>query len=173
MSVAAARQADVGVERECPACGGRGFRDWHIADGLSTHTCQSCGLILGSLRRRYAKLGQYENVDLPAYMSSVGALRDEQSLKILSFVRPYARQGARVLDIGCGFGSFLQRARQAGYAVAGVEPDAHACAGACEALPSVEQYAQLLTEANDVLAKSGKTVDWRTGAAAPLKKGKE
>ncbi len=134
MSVAAARQVGVGVERECPACGGRGFRDWHIAPGLSTHTCQSCGLILSSLLRRYAKLGQYENVNLPAYMSSVGALRDEQSSKILSFVRPYARQGARVLDIGCGFGSFLQRARQVGYAVAGVEPDAHACAGACEAL---------------------------------------
>ena len=134
MSVAAARHVDVGVERECPACGGRDFRDWHIAQGLSMHTCRSCGLILSSLLRRYAKMGQYENVDLPAYMSSVGAVRDEQSLKILSIVRPYARQGARVLDIGCGFGSFLQRARQAGYAVAGVEPDAHACAGACEAL---------------------------------------
>ena len=134
MSVAAARHVDDGVERECPACGGRDFRDWHIAHGLSMHTCRSCGLILSSLLRRYAKLGQYENVNLPAYMSSVGAVRDEQSLKILSIVRPYARQGARVLDIGCGFGSFLQRARQAGYAVAGVEPDAHACAGACEAL---------------------------------------
>src|SRR4030095_16759632 len=94
-------------------------RDVQIAHGLSMHTCQSCGLILSSLLRRYAKLGQYENVNLPAYMSSVGALRDEQSSKILSFVRPYARQGARVLDIGCGFGSFLQRARQGGHAVAG------------------------------------------------------
>lgn len=134
MSVAVMRRVDSAVERECPACGGRSFRDWHIAHGLSMHTCQSCGLILSSLLRRYAKLGQYENVDLPAYMSSVGAVRDEQSLKILSIVRPYAQQGARVLDIGCGFGSFLQRARQAGYAVAGVEPDAHACAGACDAL---------------------------------------
>ena len=134
MSVAAARHVDVGVERECPACGGSRFEDWQIADSLRTHTCRSCGLVLSSMSRRRAKLGQYENVDLRAYMTSVGALRDEQSSRILSFVRPYARQGARVLDIGCGFGSFLQRARQAGYAVAGVEPDAHACAGACEAL---------------------------------------
>ena len=42
--------------------------------------------------------------------------------------------GARVLDVGCGFGSFLIRAREAGYAVAGIEPDAHACAGACKVL---------------------------------------
>jgi 2-polyprenyl-3-methyl-5-hydroxy-6-metoxy-1,4-benzoquinol methylase len=86
------------------------------------------------MTRRRAKLGQYENVDLRAYMTSVGALRDEQSSKILSFLRPYAREGARVLDVGCGYGSFLQRARRAGYAVAGIEPDAGACAGACEAL---------------------------------------
>jgi 2-polyprenyl-3-methyl-5-hydroxy-6-metoxy-1,4-benzoquinol methylase len=39
-----------------------------------------------------------------------------------------------VLDVGCGFGSFLIRARAAGYAVAGIEPDAHACAGACQVL---------------------------------------
>jgi 2-polyprenyl-3-methyl-5-hydroxy-6-metoxy-1,4-benzoquinol methylase len=134
MSVAVATHADVAVERQCPACGGSRFRDWRVADVLCMHTCQSCGLIVSSMSRRRAKMGQYENVDLRAYMTSVGALRDEQSSKILSVVRPYARQGARVLDIGCGFGSFLQRARQVGYAVAGIEPDAHACAGACEAL---------------------------------------
>ena len=86
------------------------------------------------MSRRRAKLGQYENVDLRAYMSSVGALRDEQSNKLVEVVRQYAAPGARVLDIGCGFGSFLLRARHEGYAVAGIEPDAHACAGACETL---------------------------------------
>jgi 2-polyprenyl-3-methyl-5-hydroxy-6-metoxy-1,4-benzoquinol methylase len=134
MSGAVATHVDVGVERECPACGGSRFRDWRVADSLCTHTCLSCGLILGSTSRRRAKMGEYENVDLRAYMSSVGALRDEQSSKILAVVRPHAPQGARVLDIGCGFGSFLQRARQAGYSVAGIEPDPHACAGACKAL---------------------------------------
>ena len=44
--------------------------------------------------------------------------------QILSFLRPHVRPGARVLDVGCGFGSFLLRAREAGYAVAGIEPDA-------------------------------------------------
>lgn len=79
-------------------------------------------------------MGQYANVDLRAYLTSVGALRDEQSFDILSFVRPHAPAGARVLDVGCGFGSFLIRAQEAGYAVAGIEPDQHACAGACRVL---------------------------------------
>ena len=57
---------------------------------------------------------------------------DEQSIKILSVGVRHARQGARVLDIGCGFGSFLQRARETGYSVGSV--DSNAEAWACKAL---------------------------------------
>jgi 2-polyprenyl-3-methyl-5-hydroxy-6-metoxy-1,4-benzoquinol methylase len=101
---------------------------------LSTHTCRNCGLILSSMSRRKPKVGQYANVDLRAYLTSVGALRHEQSSTILSFLRPHAAAGARVLDVGCGFGSFLRRAQEAGYRVAGIEPDADACIGAAKAL---------------------------------------
>jgi 2-polyprenyl-3-methyl-5-hydroxy-6-metoxy-1,4-benzoquinol methylase len=120
--------------RWCPACGDTRFRDRTITDGLSTHTCRTCGLVLSSMTRRRPALGQYENVDLRAYLTSVGALRDEQSASILSLLAPHVRPGARVLDVGCGFGSFLIRARQSGYAVAGIEPDADACTGACATL---------------------------------------
>lgn len=118
----------------CPGCGGSGFVDRRVADGLCTHTCQSCGLILSSLSRRKPKTGQYANVDLRAYLASVGALRHEQSSDILSFLRPHVDTGVRVLDVGCGFGSFLLRAREAGYGIAGIEPDEHACAGARKVL---------------------------------------
>src|SRR6266545_231942 len=113
-----AARADTPVERSCPACGGSGFADRRVADFLYTHTCRSCGLILSSMARRKPKLGQYANVDLRAYLSSVGALRHEQSSKILAFLAPHLSPGARVLDVGCGFGSFLLHAREAGYAVA-------------------------------------------------------
>ena len=130
--------------RRCPACGGGSFVDRRVADHLGTHTCEACGLILSSMRRRKPKMGQYANVDLRAYLASVGALRHEQSSQILALLQPHARPGARVLDVGCGFGSFLQRARDAGYAVAGIEADAHACAGACELLgPGVVQQGTL------------------------------
>jgi len=134
MSALPAPLSDVPVERRCPACGGSRFADRRIADFLDTHTCSSCGLILSSMTRRKPKLGQYANVDLRAYLTSVGALRHEQSSKILAFLAPYASPGARVLDVGCGFGSFLLHAREAGYAVAGIEPDEHACSKACDAL---------------------------------------
>lgn len=122
------------LERECPGCSGHRFCDRRVADVLCTHTCASCGLILSSIVRRKPKVGQYENVDLRAYLTSVGALRNEQSAAILSWLRPYVRPAARVLDVGCGFGSFLQRAREIGCDVAGIEPDADACAGARQLL---------------------------------------
>jgi SAM-dependent methyltransferase len=90
--------------------------------------------MLSSMTRRKPKVGQYANVDLRAYLASVGALRHEQSADIVSFVQPFVPAGSRVLDIGCGFGSFLMRAQKADYVVNGIEPDADACAGANAAL---------------------------------------
>ena len=116
-----------------PRAAAAGFADRRVDDFLYTHTCRSCGLILSSMTRRKPKLGQYANVDLRAYLTSVGALRHEQSSEIVAFLAPYVSPGARVLDVGCGFGSFLLRAKEAGYAVAGIEPDEHACASACDA----------------------------------------
>ncbi len=131
-----AARAEAHVERCCPACGGSAFAYRRVADFLNTHTCRSCGLILSEMTRRKPKLGQYANVDLRAYLTSVGALRHEQSARILAFLAAYKSPGARVLDVGCGFGSLLHRAKEAGYAVAGIEPDEHACARACEVLGS-------------------------------------
>jgi hypothetical protein len=54
-------------------------------------------------------------------------------------------------------------------AVRAVQAQAQA---ACEALPAVQQYTALLTKANAALSKSGKSVNWATGAvsaAAPAK----
>jgi 2-polyprenyl-3-methyl-5-hydroxy-6-metoxy-1,4-benzoquinol methylase len=120
--------------RFCPGCGETSFRDRTVTAGLDIHTCTGCGLIVSSLERRKPKVGQYANVDLDAYMNSVGALRQHQSADVLALVRPFVPAGSRVLDIGCGFGPFLISARKAGYVVSGIEPDADACAGACALL---------------------------------------
>ena len=72
------------THRECPGCGATRFDDTLLIDGLSTHTRRACGLILSSIVRRTPKVGQYANVDLRAYLRSVGAVRDEQSTAILS-----------------------------------------------------------------------------------------
>lgn len=46
------------------------------------------------------------------------------------FFRHLPRRTGRVLDIGCGNGAFLLRAREAGWSVEGVEPDPQAAAAA-------------------------------------------
>lgn len=43
-----------------------------------------------------------------------------------------------------------------------------AATAACDALPSVKQYADLVTKANAAFAKSGRKVDWRTGQVSPV-----
>ncbi len=40
----------------------------------------------------------------------------------------YTGKGERLLDIGCGDGAFLRRARKIGWDAVGIEPDAHAAA---------------------------------------------
>lgn len=39
---------------------------------------------------------------------------------------------------------------------------------ACEALPETQRYVALLTKANAALTKSGKAVNWATGAVSAL-----
>lgn len=46
-----------------------------------------------------------------------------------------------------------------------------AASAECDALPSVKQYAAVLSEANAAFAKSGRKVDWRTGAVSAVPKG--
>lgn len=132
--VLAADSPNTGLDRRCPACDHDGFLDARVSATLATHRCRNCGLMLSSMSRRRPKVGQYSNVDLPAYLRSVGALRRGQSSEILSFLRLHAPRGARLLDVGCGFGTFLIPAREAGYTVAGIEPDLHACTEACAVL---------------------------------------
>jgi hypothetical protein len=41
---------------------------------------------------------------------------------------------------------------------------------ACEGLPAVKEYANVLEQANAALKAAGKVVDWRTGAPVEVKK---
>ena len=91
--------------------------------------------MLSSMTRRKPKVGQYANVDLRAYLASVGALRDEQSADIISFVQNRLSLQVR----GCwtlvaGLARSSMRARKAGYVVTVSNRMPDACAGANAAL---------------------------------------
>ena len=57
-------------------------------------------------------------------VGSGNALGDYKSLMFettLRLLRKYAPQGSTLLDVGCSYGGFLQRARKAGYQVRGID----------------------------------------------------
>lgn len=83
-------------------------------------------------------LKNYADVDDRAYVASIGRVRRAQGEEIVSFVREHGGAG-EWLDVGCGFGYVLAAARNSGFRVRGIEPDAKAAQEARERVNDVEQ----------------------------------
>lgn len=83
------------------------------------------------------------NKVMGSFLSCIGPLREiiGGSVRWLE-----ASEGGRLLDVGCGNGSFLDKMRQLGWEVAGVEPDGEAVAIARERL-GLEIFKGALDEA--------------------------
>ena len=120
--------------RVCPACGGGSFRDDSLLDGLVTHTCRVCGLVLSSISADGEPVPEFALVDEPTYLRSVGAVRRRQAREIMPLIRSHLSEGSDLLDVGCSFGFFLAEARRAGFHVRGIEPDRQAVDRANELL---------------------------------------
>lgn len=78
------------------------------------------------MAERYDPQGEMEHtLTRPWGMKESGkALNDYKDLmfeSILRTLRRYARQGSTLLDVGCSFGGFLQRAQREGYQVRGMD----------------------------------------------------
>jgi SAM-dependent methyltransferase len=110
----------------CPACEATRFSDRTVVPELRTHECSNCGLILGVIERSAPAVSEFALVDQEGYLRSVGATRRRQAADILRQLKRHVRPGARILDVGCSFGFFLEGARAAGFRVEGLEPDRQA-----------------------------------------------
>jgi SAM-dependent methyltransferase len=110
----------------CPACGGTVFTDRRVLPELATRTCSSCGLILSAIARSGPAVPEFALVDQSGYVRSVGASRRRQATEILAWLIRHVPRGTTVLDVGCSFGFFLEAAREAGFQIRGIEPDAQA-----------------------------------------------
>jgi SAM-dependent methyltransferase len=73
----------------------------------------------------------YAEIDVSAYLRSIGSVREAQADDIVAFAREYRATG-EWLDIGCGYGYVLDAARNAGFRVRGIEPNDVAAAVARE-----------------------------------------
>lgn len=133
----------------CPVCGGERFDTSEIAS-LTISRCVACGL--RTSRIPHAGNTNYADVDGEVYRQSIGRVRRAQAAVIVSFARAHIEAG-EWLDVGCGFGYLLEAARDAGFRVRGIEPDANAARAARERLPAVEQgVLDATTPAADVLS---------------------
>ena len=105
----------------CPACGSREYEQRGEKNGHAVYLCRECGS-LHSPRFVLDYDGYYDESNL-----SVPDFVDQQLDRTVSALQSY-RQTNRLLDIGCGAGSFLQAARRAGWEAVGLEVSARAAA---------------------------------------------
>ncbi|HEX2060068.1 MAG TPA: methyltransferase domain-containing protein, partial [Thermoanaerobaculia bacterium] len=114
----------------CPVCGSQRHEARAIA-GVAIRRCRDCGMRTATFGER--KRTNYADVDPRAYLQAIARVRRAQGEEIVSFVREHVA-GGEWLDVGCGFGFVLEAARAAGFAIRGLEPDAHAAGAARERL---------------------------------------
>jgi SAM-dependent methyltransferase len=105
---------------KCPVCSEplrRGQRDWVLR-------CRDCGYLASTLSPTIGdrtRAGLHEDRRAEA----LRPLRDRNFKVILDRLRDQGlRPGARLLEVGCAHGWFMDAARARGYVVEGVEPDA-------------------------------------------------
>jgi 2-polyprenyl-3-methyl-5-hydroxy-6-metoxy-1,4-benzoquinol methylase len=111
----------------CPLCGGAA-RPWFVKAGRPIARCASCRLVFvpEGLARTETGATIYES-ETPVFMADGNEnyyLDDESNLASardkVRWVRGSAERGARLLDVGSGFGHFLEAARPE-FAATGLE----------------------------------------------------
>lgn len=116
----------------CPVCAGNHFKsiplpkvrigeDYFgpLTPALGLNKCRDCGLTYVNPRPNPAfLLGFYERPAYNYHNADHGKADHGGRLELLSRIGA----GSRFLDVGCGGGSFMASAQEAGYAVTGIEP---------------------------------------------------
>lgn len=107
----------------CPLCQVDTMRPVaQLANDAAVARCRRCGLASGEHSPHSDEtVDHFRGLDAERYLRSVGATRKNSYDRLLSEVRPLAATGTW-LDVGCSYGWLLERARNAGYAVQGLEP---------------------------------------------------
>ena len=128
----------------CPACDSTVFKASRVLPTVSFRRCLECGLLISTIEPVEPAAAEYSRVVEDRYARGLLAVRDRQSSELLGIIRRHNPAAETLVDVGCGFGSFLIPARAAGYRVRGVEPDEAAARKGRELLgPEVVQHGLL------------------------------
>jgi SAM-dependent methyltransferase len=145
-----AQRADLVTEgaRRCPACGSA-LRPFRLNPRQLNYRCGMCGLMERSPAHEPAFAAgaahHFRAVDPHGAVAASKAGFYAQALGYLnSRIR---RQPRTLLDVGCGFGYFLERAAAGGWQTMGVDIVAEAVSVARKRVPSAHLFAEELREA--------------------------
>ena len=106
-------------ERLCPACGGQAAHDQGQKNGFLLVSCSTCTTLYtaqnpkGIDREHYDAYYTAANLTVPTFI-------DKRLDEIVATFEPY-RKNNRLLDIGCGAGSFLKAAARQNWKAFGLE----------------------------------------------------
>lgn len=131
----------------CPLCGGTDYRPL-IASArdllarkrgeFGVQACRGCGLVATRPRPTAQQLAYYYDQVYSGSASSMArALQTGPAGRAVAryrwrVARRFVPPGARLLDVGCGYGALLQQAQQAGHACSGLDMDAGSIAQALD-----------------------------------------
>jgi SAM-dependent methyltransferase len=112
---------------DCPLCGGSSHRTLFEKQGFSFVRCEECRLVFVNPQvREDVVLEEYRTAETNDLWFEVLtserqlALDREKFGEVLDLLEPY-RGGARLLDVGCSIGLFLDLARERGWEGVGLE----------------------------------------------------
>lgn len=112
---------------QCPACGSEEYQTVTEQKPFWVEICINCGLGR-TFPIRKIDFQEDEHIKLYSkdtyianYLENYAPYLKNSFKRGLDQLGNYAQPGAMLLDIGCGFGFFLNLAREAGYVVEGIE----------------------------------------------------
>ncbi len=85
-----------------------------------TYRCGACGFFASALPIR---INEVERIDEGKREQALRPLRAATFRRLLDDCAPLLPKDARILDVGCAHGWFLEAAAQRGYRAVGIEPD--------------------------------------------------
>lgn len=116
---------------DCAQCGADDFETVyrHPSGGVAHGACRRCGLGYLSPRPDAAATTRlydgYRQAYPDAFLAATDGPFGRAAAARAAFLDRWLRPGARILEVGCGYGHFLHAARAAGYRVEGLEPSQH------------------------------------------------
>jgi SAM-dependent methyltransferase len=113
-------------KKKCYLCGNRSLVAFRMTGERLLIHCLSCDLIYADNPKTYSLYKDDERKFLKEYLEGEKLFGDYFEHK-LNFLARQQKEYGKLLDVGCGAGIFMERARKRGWEVYGVDSSSSAC----------------------------------------------